>query len=78
MTISENSWRQVSTLCILKVLGIVFGVSERAGESHMLDYGVIDSEWSQIDLHWKSGTNQKRDIYFHRCLSRVDFGEHYL
>ena len=30
------------------------------------DYGVINHEWSQIDLYWKSGTDQKRDIHFHR------------
>jgi len=29
---------------MLKVLGIVFGVLWRAGESHVLNYGVIDPE----------------------------------
>ena len=40
--ISENIWRQESTLCILKVLEIVFGISQRAEESHVLDYKVIN------------------------------------
>jgi len=40
-----------------KVLGIVFRVPWRAGKGHVLDYGVIDYEWSQIDPYWKSGAN---------------------
>ena len=46
----------------------MFGVPWRAGESYMLDYGVINSEQSRIDPYWKSSTDQKMDIHFHECF----------
>ena len=36
------------------------------------DYGVINYKWSQIDLHWKSGADQKRDIHFYRYFEQSE------
>ena len=39
----------------------------------MFDYKVINYKQSQIDLYWKSSTDQKRDIIYIDVMSGVEY-----